>query len=86
MGDATGAFRDLHEALGELVIASSGVEESLQDGIWTLGGALENKDKYKVASSPLGWLVDKFHEHYRSSPQPLQERNQPTTCATFFTN
>jgi len=39
MIDPTGAFRPLREALGDLVLASSEVEESLQDGIWTLGGA-----------------------------------------------
>lgn len=38
MIDPTGVFRPLREALGDLVLASSEVEETLQDGIWTLGG------------------------------------------------
>lgn len=64
MIDPTEAFRELREALGDLVLASSEVEESLQDGIWKLGGALENDDKYKVATSTLGWLVNEFEKHY----------------------
>jgi hypothetical protein len=50
MIDPTGAFRPLREALGDLVLASSEVEEGLQEGIWTFGGALENDDKYEVAT------------------------------------
>jgi hypothetical protein len=64
MIDPTEAFRPLREALGDLVLASSEVEESLQDGIWTLGGALEDEDKHKVATSTLGWLVNEFEKHY----------------------
>ena len=64
MIDPTGAFQLLREALGDLVLASSEVEESLQDGIATLGGALEDEDKYKIATSTLGWLVNKFEQQY----------------------
>jgi hypothetical protein len=64
MIDPTGTFRPLREALGDLVLASSELEESLQDGIWTLGGALENKDKHTVATSTLGWLVNEFEKQY----------------------
>ena len=62
--DPEGVFRPWREALGDLVLASSEVEETLQDGIWTLGGALENDDKYQVATSTLGWLVNKFEKQY----------------------
>lgn len=66
MPDPTDTFRSLREALGDLVLASSEVEESLQDGIWTLAGTLENDDKHKVATSTLGWLVNEFETHYES--------------------
>ena len=71
MIDPTGAFRELREALGDLVLASSEVEESLQDGIWMLGGAVENDDKYKVATSTLGWLVSQFEQHYKKQSKDV---------------
>ncbi len=71
MVDPIGGFRDLREALGEMVIASSEVEESLQDGIWMLGGAQDDKEQYTVATSTLGWLVTKFEKLYNEQSANL---------------
>jgi hypothetical protein len=64
MADSEGALRDLHEALGELVIASSAVEEILHDGIVYLSGELSDTQRLSVANSPLGNLIDMFEARY----------------------
>ena len=58
----------LLEALGDLVIASSSLEESLKDAIWKLGGAATDDAQYRVASMPLGTLVDTFQKLYVAEP------------------
>lgn len=73
MGRRATTFRTLREALGELLIASSEVEETLQDGIWTIEGAQEDYDHYEVATSMLGTLINKFEAAYNQEAARFPE-------------
>ena len=73
MDDVAKAPKELCEALGRLVLASSALEDGLLDSIVYLDKPKNQKAQLKLSRQPLGALIERFQDAYgkRAALQPI---------------